>query len=114
MPTLGERFGVQRVAIAAASSGDNTVLAGVPNRRIIVLNYVLVNSVATAQAVTWKSGAGTSLSGAIGLPSSIGGALVIAAADAGLFETARGAGLVINLSAASAVAGHLSYVVPNA
>lgn len=101
----------QSAVINASSSGDNTVVSAVPDHRIVVTTYAVVNNVATAQAVTFKSGSSTSLSGAMQLPQAIGGGLVAAsgASDVSLFQTAPGEALVANLSAATAVAGHVSY-----
>jgi hypothetical protein len=114
MPTSRlERERTQFAAISTSSSGDNTIVAAVTGQKIKVLNYVVTNSVATAQAVTWKSGASTSLSGAMGLPSSIGGGIAMAGTGGEVpsLATAAGQALVLNLSAATAVAGHIAYIV---
>jgi|SRR5579863_417504 len=102
----------QYAPISINSNGDNTVVNAVTGQTIVVLGYVLVPPNNTAVTVTFKSGASTSLSGAM----PIGGAnnpphLVAPDADHGHFATAAGQALVVNLSGASLVAGHLTYML---
>jgi hypothetical protein len=99
----------QHFSISTSSSGDLTVAAAVQDKRIVVLSYVVINSVATAQNVTWKSGS-TALSGAIGLPSSIGGGIAIASQDpCPVLATAKSQALILTVGAATAIAGHVSF-----
>jgi hypothetical protein len=103
-------FITQNAAVSTSSSGDNTIAAAVAGKRIVLVSYVVINNAATAQNVTWKSGASTSMSGSMALPSSIGGSVGIAGADQQpLLVTAAGDALVLNLSAATAVSGHCAF-----
>jgi hypothetical protein len=94
--------------VAAASSGDNTLVAAVAAKKIRVHGYEL--SAARAVNAKFRSGA-TDITGLFTL------AAAGASADAqertadpdGLFETATGAALVLNLSGAVAVAGFVDY-----
>lgn len=101
----------QTAAISVSSSGDNTIVAAVADHMVVVVGYTAINAVGTAQAITWKSGASTSITGAMALPSAVGGGLVSNSGDnqTVLFATAPGQALVLNLSAATAVGGHVSY-----
>ncbi len=101
--------------ISAANNGDNTIVSGVTGKRIRVTGYLLVAS--GAVNAKWKS-AGNDLSGAIPLaaqtvlpasvtPSFPGGA------SKGWLETNPGEDLILNLSGATLVAGHLSYEYAN-
>lgn len=87
------------------------VAAGRAGQRIVVLGYVLVNGAASAQSVKFQSGTTTDLSGAMSLPSSVGGSLVAQAGpqNTGLFACKPGEALSIVLSAATAVTGHIAY-----
>jgi hypothetical protein len=100
-------------AISASSSGDNTIVAALDGQKIVLLNYTLI--AAGNVGVTWKSGASTSLSGAMAMAAN-GGAAPSAgpltpAGVVGLLETAPGEALVLGLSAAVAVGGHITYRV---
>lgn len=98
----------QFASISCAAAGDNTILAAVAGKTIRVLEYVL--NVAGAVTVKFTSGAaGTALSGAMALAANggIGGAFC----PVGLFQAlAPNTALVLNLSAAVQVSGHLVYV----
>jgi len=98
-------------AISASSSGDNTIVAAVTGQKIVLVSYVVV--AAGDVSVTWKSGASTSLSGAMALAANGGAAPgagpLTPAGVAGLLETAGGEALVLNLSAAVSVGGHIAY-----
>lgn len=98
--------------VSASSSGSNTVIAAVTNKRIRVLSYVIV--AAGAVSVTWRS-ASTDISGAMPLAANGGAApsagQAVPAGLIGQFETAQGEALNMNLSAAVLVAGHLTYTV---
>lgn len=100
-------------SIDTATSGDNTIVAAVPNRKIRVINYTAIASADVS--IRWKSGASTNLSGAMALAAN-GGAAPAGTGQApsghiGLFETAPGQALVLNLSGAVQVSGHLAYQV---
>lgn len=93
-------------AISASSSGNNTIVAAVPGKKIRVLSYVLVGT--TAVTAKFQSGAGgTDLTGA--MPIGANG-VVSAGPDEGHFETAAGALLNLNLGSAVAVSGHVTYL----
>lgn len=103
--------------ISAAASGDNTLVAAVTSKKIRVLSLFLVNS-GTAVSVYFTSGAGgTAISGdsTNKIPLDKTGAAGPAGFSLGhnpqgWFETASGAALMLNLSAAQGVAGHLTYL----
>lgn len=99
---------LKTVPITASASGDNTIVAGLPGRKIAVTSFVIVASgVVTVQ---WKSAA-TNLSGVM----SLGANAVlpmIGSDDAPLFVTqAAGNALVLTLGGAVAVGGFASYIV---
>lgn len=110
MGGLASRGIPKRAVISASALGDNQLVDAVPGKRLIVVSFVVVNSVATAQTVRPKSGASTNLAGVMALPSAVGGNLEFTDAENGLFETAPGEALVLSLAAATAVGGFLSYV----
>lgn len=98
---------VKYAAVAVASSGDNTIVAAVSGKKIRVISYML--NAAAAVDAKWKSGASTDKTGLLYMAAAGYGAI----GDynpSGWFETAVGQALVLNLSAAVAVGGHISYV----
>ncbi len=99
-------------AISASSSGANTVVAAVGARKIRVLNYLLVS--AGTVTATWKSDT-TGISGALPLVAnsaiSCAGGSHNANGPEGVLETAGGEALVLSLSGAVAVTGHIRYEV---
>lgn len=97
------------VAIEESLSGDRTIVAAVSGKQIRVLGYLLTSVLAVD--VKFKSNpGGNSLSGALVLP--INGNLFYAGGlDAPAFETASGQSLEMNLSLATGVRGHLTYIV---
>lgn len=99
--------------IAISTLGDNTVITGVAGDQIRVYRLILLNGVATAQTVTVKDGASTTLA-TLTLPSSVGGGPILAdAGDTGApwFVCSQGNNFVLNLSAATAVNGYVEYLV---
>lgn len=96
-------------AVAASSSGDNTIVAAAgASNKIRVLSYTIV----AAGAVTcrWESGAsGTALSGQMSFAAN--GGAHSAFCPYGLFETAANTLLNLELGGAVSVAGHITYVV---
>jgi hypothetical protein len=104
MPIQSE---VQYAVVDAAALGDNTLVAAVAGKRIRVLAFVLVG--AGAVNAQFQSGAsGTALSGAMAFAAST----VVPGTfnPAGWLQTAVGALLNLNLSAAVGVRGMLTYV----
>ena len=93
--------------INASASGDNTIIAAVTSKKLRVLSLSLM-AAGTVNA-RWASGTGTStpLSGLLPLVANSG---YSNNSPFGLFETAAGSLLNLNLSGAVAVTGHLSYV----
>lgn len=84
------------------------MVAAVPGKKIRVKHYTL--SAAGAVNAKWRSGTSTDLSGLIylaaaGSSADAGGV----APPEGVFETAAGQALTLDLSAAVAVGGHLTY-----
>jgi hypothetical protein len=98
----------QSAALSVSASGDTAIVPAVAGKRIELVALVAVNAVATAQAITLKSGS-TALTGAMALPSSIGGTLVIERATPAWFRADAGAALNLNLSAATAVGGFVVF-----
>lgn len=96
--------------IAASASGNNTLVALVASKKLRVLAYNL--SGAGDVDAKFQSGAsGTDLTGLKYLRSTAGGAHIVAPFNPlGWFETAAGVLLNLNLSAAVAVGGELTYV----
>lgn len=106
------------VKISAASSGENTLVALVSAKKIRVLSMSLIG-VGTAVSIYFKDAASSSThifgdstnpipidkSGAAGA-----GGLVLGYNPNGWFQSASGGALILNLSAAQAVAGCLSYL----
>ena len=96
-------------SLGIAATGD--VIAAVPGKRIVVIGYALTNTVATAQSVRFRSTT-TGVTGVIGIPSSIGGGIVWdGGPDCPAFATGPGEPLNIELGAATAIAGHITYTV---
>jgi hypothetical protein len=94
--------------VDAAASGNNTLVAAVTGKRIRVTALLLV-SAGTVNA-TFQSGAGgTALTGA--MPLVANAQINVPGIPHGMFETAVGALLNLNLSAAIAVRGFLKYVL---
>jgi hypothetical protein len=98
---------VKFVAIDAATSGNNTLLAAVTSKKIRVVSAFLV--AAGAVNVRFESGAdGTALTGQMNLVANTG--FVLPYNPSGWFETASGTLLNLELSAAVSVDGSLSYI----
>lgn len=93
-------------AISAASAGDNTLIAAVAGKRLRVLKYTVLST--GLVGLKFRSGTSADLTGPMPLAanSGVGGAYC----PAGLFETAPGDPLVLNLAAGVPVAGHLTYI----
>lgn len=94
-------------AIAASSSGDNTLLAGVATKKIRVIAFRVNGS----GAVNWKfqSSTGGDITGLF-YCASAGQGETGAFCPVGLFETVAGEDLQLNLSAAVAVGGYFVYL----
>ena len=103
----GASTAVQFKSIANSASGDNTIVTAVASHQIRVLSVVLVAS--GAVNCKWESAnSATPLSGPMNFAANGGYSM---SSDYGLFETASGAALVLNLSSGVQVDGHISYIV---
>jgi hypothetical protein len=97
---------VKRALISAASSGDNTLVAGVTGKKIRVLQFALVS--VTAVAVRFESAAsGTAIPGVMSLGAT--GVLSAGYCPVGHFETIAGELLNLELGGAVQVSGWLVY-----
>lgn len=99
-------------SVDTATSGDNTIVAAVPGRKIRLINYTVIAS--GDVSIRWKS-ASTNLSGAMALAAN-GGAAPSGSGQSpagfiGVLETNSGEALVLNLGSAIQVSGHLTYQV---
>lgn len=103
----GTALTVSFAEVDAASSGDNSIVAaqGAGNA-IRVISYTLVAS-GGANTCEWRNGT-TPVSGGMAFAAN-GGAH--ATCEWGLFQTSDNAALNLNLSAATSVDGHITYVV---
>lgn len=98
---------VKRAAIAASSSGDNTIVAAVAGKKIRVLSFALV--CASAVTVRFEDGAGgTALTGQMEFAANSG--ISPPEIQSGHFETTAGTLLNLELSGAVSVAGWVNYV----
>lgn len=105
-PSLPVR-NVKHVKIDAAASGDNTLVAAVLGKRILVTSLFLVS--AGTVNVRFESGAsGTALTGQMNLIANTGFALNYN--EYGWFATDKSELLNLELSGAVSVDGSLSYV----
>lgn len=95
---------IQFAAIDCSSSGANTIVAADASNHIRVIAYVLTGSAAVN--ARWKSAA-TNLSGLLYVDTKGG---VAATSVDGLFQTAINEALVLDLSSAVAVGGHIAYI----
>ncbi len=97
----------QYAAVSASSSGDNTLVAAVAGKNIRVLAYVLVASAAVT--ARFEDGAGgAALSGQMQLGAN--GGVSAGFNPAGWFETSDNTLLNLELSGATSVDGHVTYV----
>lgn len=97
---------IKFVKIDNASSGDNTIIAAVPGKKIRVIAGCLVADGTTT--VRFESGAsGTALTGQMSLVVNTG--FILAYCPVGNFETLVGQLLNLELSAAVSVDGWLVY-----
>lgn len=103
MPQIGS---IRTATISISASGDTTVSTPSATQRIAVVGYVLVNGVGTAQSVTFKS-ASTAITGAMPLSTAAVPLVVLGSRRDPVFATNGGEALVINLSAATLVTGHI-------
>jgi hypothetical protein len=98
---------VQRIAVSAASSGDNTIKTAVTGKKLRVLACALVPAGAVTARFESAAG-GTALTGEMQLGANT--PLVLPYNPAGWFETVAGELLNLELSDAVSVDGVLDYV----
>jgi len=100
-------------AISIAASGDNTVIAAPGATTCIRIHRLtLCNAVATAQSFVVKDGASSSLTGAMALPTSVGGLTeLLEGEDAPVFILSQNNAFIINLTAATSVTGFVQYTL---
>ena len=100
-------------AINVTAAGDNQLVAAVTspgNKKIRVRKAVIINQVATANSVKFRTGT-TDLHAAIPLPLAVGMGVTIDSLVSDELQTAAGAALNLNLSAATAVTGYVVYTL---
>jgi hypothetical protein len=98
----------QYAAIDTAVLGNTTLVAAVSGRKIRVVGFIIVAD--GTVSITFQSGAGgTALTGA--MPMAANTHIHGGHNSAGWFETAEGALLNLNLSAAVGVRGALVYII---
>lgn len=107
MSSLGTLVTPQFAVINVSSSGDNTIVSAVTSKVIVVLSYVIVADGAVA-AKFLNNTAGTAVTGAMSLAAN--GGVAAPFSPAGHFVSGSGQPLVLNLSAAVGVRGHLTYI----
>jgi hypothetical protein len=100
----------KHAVIDAASAGDNTIVAAVTGKKILVTSYLIVASGGANTLLRFESGAGgTALTGEMDLGDNL--SLVCPYNPGGCFApTAAGALLNLQITAATSVDGHLTYV----
>lgn len=98
---------VDSATVNVSSSGNNTAIAAVAGKRIVVLQGDLI--AAGAVTVTVQSSGGTVLDGPSAFAAN--GGKLYPQSTFGHFATGRGEGLVINLGGAVQVGGHLVYAI---
>jgi hypothetical protein len=107
LSTAAANASVKYAKIDAATSGDNTVVAAVADKKIRVLSLFYLASANVN--VRWESGAGgTALTGALEHTGQTG--VVLPFNEDGWFETAAGELLNLELSGNISVDGSLSYI----
>lgn len=99
----------QFAAIAAASSGDNTLVAAVAGKKIRVLGFFMVAAVGTVTARFESAAGGAALTGQ--MPLAANTTVGPGYNPLGWFETVAGQLLNLELSGATAVAGAVTYVL---
>lgn len=98
---------VLHAAIAASSSGDNTIVTGVASSVIVVLAFqMMANGTVNAK---WQAATAGDLTGLAYLVANTG--MSAGYNPKGWFKAASGEDLQLNLSAAVAVGGSVTYAV---
>jgi len=98
---------VKFAAINATTNGDNTIVAAVAGKKILVIFYLLIADAAVGAAFEDGAG-GTELSGQ--LPFAANGGVVTGYCPVGVFKTSTNTLLNLETDAIANVRGHLTYV----
>jgi len=96
---------VQHVVVSCAALGGNTIYTNPTTKHVAVLQYIL-DCATPGNTVTWEDSDGGIHSGA--MPFSETGGLVAGPSDVAWFVLPPGTSLVLRLSVAAQVSGHLS------
>jgi hypothetical protein len=99
------KFPVKFAAFSESTIDNHAVVAAVAGKSIRVLSYVLAVAGTSEQVIIFKSGT-TALTGPMPIESGIS-----AHFEVGLFQTARGEALNIDLGGAIQTSGHITYVL---
>ena len=107
----GNALTVLYASINAVAAGANIIVTGVATKKIKVLGYFLLNAAGTTNTVTWQDNSATPVTFTGGMPFIANQGLSEATTPYGLFSTTvAGNALMLNLSAATAMVGHIAYV----
>lgn len=98
-------YEVKHARINATADGDNTVIAAVANKSIILVGYAL--TVTTASTVNLKDGASTTVA-QFALPAS-GGVSYAAGVESPAVRLSEGNAFIINNAASNDTLGHCTY-----
>jgi len=99
---------VADAVVNCSSIGSNTIVVNSVPKHLVILQYVL-DCATPGNTVTWEDSDGVLHSGPMSFSET--GGLVAPFSEVGHFMLAEGKSLVLNLSAAAQVSGHLSYAL---
>lgn len=104
---------IKRAKIAHSTSGNNTIIAAVTDKTLVVLSFMLILKADTDFYFTDSAGTPVELLG--GSTKAAGGKAGVCyhaedSTGAGLMQTTRGTGLVLNLGAGNVASGYVNYV----
>ena len=107
-PSDGLIATIKHARVNATADGNNTVIAAVPAKTLLVLGYVL--TVTAAGTITLQDNQGTpAVHAQLSLPAN-GVAAYAGGRDAPAFEVAAGQALVVNNPVGVDTLGHITYV----
>jgi hypothetical protein len=101
----------QFATVAVNAANLNDIVAGVPGYFITVYAYTLVPPAATAVTVAFYSHTAGAISGIMPIGGASGLLGLSSSSRNGLFQTAAGEALALNLGGATLVSGHLTYAL---
>lgn len=105
MAIIDKKITPKFAVVSVNAIADNQIVAAVTDKKIRVLSYVL-NAAGGANTCTWKK-ATTAISGAMDIGNDV---TVQHENDRGVFETGAGQALNLAITAATLVAGHITYI----